>query len=182
MKSNPGFRDGHAQWSSLLHLLESWYKAPWRGWKLLQTAHRSSMQLKRPPFVSLCWFLTMMKKSLEVNFRGASMAQSVKENKNEPDSAAWYWKLMYGCFMSSPHEFTTMSAWLYYHLEGKLSQQTNTGRAITTEDHLHSGCDGRERNKKDSPSLYALKCTTFQFSNLTSVGTAITHLKTNLFF
>lgn len=127
------------------------------------------MQLKRPPFVSLCWFLRMMKRSLEVNFRGASMAQSVKENKNEPDSAAWYWKLMYGRFMSSTHEFTTMSAWLYYHLEGKLSQQTNTGRAITTEDHLHRGCDGRER-------------TTFQFSNLTGVGTAITHLKTNLSF
>lgn len=106
------------------------------------------MQLKRPPFVSLCWFLRMMKRSLEVNFRGASMAQGVKENKNEPDSAAWYWKLMYGCFMSSPHEFTTMSAWLYYHLEGKLSQQTNISREITTEDHLHSGCDGRERNKK----------------------------------
>lgn len=108
-----------------------------------------------------------MKRSLEVNFRGASTAQRVKGNKNEPDSAAWYWKLMYGGFMSSPHEFTSMSAWLYYHLEGKLSQQTNTGRAITTEDHLRSGCDGRERNQKDSPSRYVY---------------AITHLKTNLSF
>lgn len=91
------------------------------------------MRLKRSPFVSLCWFLNMMKRSCEVNFSGATVTQSVRENKRETDSAAWYWKLMHGCFMPSPCKFTGLSAWLYYHLKGTLPQPTNINRAITAD-------------------------------------------------
>lgn len=81
-------------------------KKLWRGWKPFHTAHRSSEQLKRLPFVSLCWSLRMMEGSLEVNVSGASVAQGVRENKNDSDSVGWYCKLMYRCFF-------IISAWVY---------------------------------------------------------------------
>lgn len=49
----------------------------------------------------------MIERSLRVNFRGACVARGARGNKDQSDSAAWYWKLTSRYFI---YEFTTLSA------------------------------------------------------------------------
>lgn len=71
------------------------------------------------PFVSLCCFLSVMERSLQVHFTGTRVAPGVRGNKKLSESVVWCWKLMCKYLIYLPYEFTALFACLHYHPKGK---------------------------------------------------------------